>query len=406
MYDSPSRGTCPRPLFALLLGKRVVPMTNIYKVLAAITCAAALFMPRPAAHALPRSMADLENIPDMLTQTGIGYGDIPSINNYEIIPMNEALMSLDPNEPVFIVPLPDAVHIYPQKILVWHEIVNEVIKGEPYCISYSPLSGALAVYYARADQQNLIFDPDGRLFNSNSIMIDRNTGSLWSQIWGMAFDGPLKGTGLNILPCYWTTWKYAREVYRDVENVKIMQTPRGGFRDYNRDPYGTYLISEKNYYNDERIVYPIQNLDSRMYPKTQIIGLEIEKNLIAIDVNYVREQKVVNFFSGLVPLVALYDADLDVARIFVRNIWDGKPPALFAWRDGQIQDIMTRSVWNAQGQCVEGNLKGASMAEKFGIYAFWFAWAALNPETDTVPGSSVVPDSALEFGDAIGSVLP
>ena len=196
----------------------------------------------PSALALPRSLTELEDIPDALTQTGIGHGDIPSINNYAVLPMNEALMSLEPDDPVFIVPLPDAVHIYPQKVLVWHEVVNEVIKGEPYCISYSPLSGSLAVYYARAEQQNLIFDADGRLFNSNTTLIDRNTGSLWSQIWGMAFDGPLKGTGLDILPCYWTRWKYAREVYREKENVKVMQTPRGGFRNYNRDPYGSYLI--------------------------------------------------------------------------------------------------------------------------------------------------------------------
>lgn len=380
---------------------KLASLTKLSRTFVTAVCLTAFLT--PAAHALPRSLADLKGIPDQLTQTGLGHGDIPSINNYMVLPMNEALMSLDPDDPVFVVPLPDAVHIYPQKVLVWHEVVNEVIKGQPYCISYSPLSGALAVYYARADQQNLIFDADGRLFNSNSILIDRNTGSLWSQIWGMAFDGPMKGMGLDILPCYWTRWKYAREVYREVENVKVMQTPRGGFRNYNRDPYGSYLIPGNNYYYDERILYPLQQLDSRMYPKTQVIGLEVDKNLIGIDVEYVRKRKVVNFFSGLVPLVAVHDPDLDVARIFVRSIWEGRPPALFTWRDGQILDIMTRSVWNAQGQCVAGNLQGASMAEKFGIYAFWFAWAAANPETETVPGASVVPDSALEFGKAAGS---
>ncbi|PWL57545.1 MAG: hypothetical protein DBY37_13040 [Desulfovibrionaceae bacterium] len=395
------------PLRALryLFAMKTVHIKMLLKIV--VTAASlSVFLVPPSALALPRSLTELEDIPDALTQTGIGHGDIPSINNYAVLPMNEALMSLEPDDPVFIVPLPDAVHIYPQKVLVWHEVVNEVIKGEPYCISYSPLSGSLAVYYARAEQQNLIFDADGRLFNSNTTLIDRNTGSLWSQIWGMAFDGPLKGTGLDILPCYWTRWKYAREVYREKENVKVMQTPRGGFRNYNRDPYGSYLIPGDNYYNDERILYPLQRLDSRMYPKTQVIGLEVDKNLIGIDINYVRKRKVVNFFSGLVPLVAIHDEKLDVARIFVRSIWDGRPPALFTWKDGQIQDIMTRSIWNAQGQCVQGNLQGAFMTEKFGIYAFWFAWAAANPETDTVPGASVVPDSALEFGNMAGKVLP
>ena len=201
------------PLRALryLFAMKTVHIKMLLKIV--VTAASlSVFLVPPSALALPRSLTELEDIPDALTQTGIGHGDIPSINNYAVLPMNEALMSLEPDDPVFIVPLPDAVHIYPQKVLVWHEVVNEVIKGEPYCISYSPLSGSLAVYYARAEQQNLIFDADGRLFNSNTTLIDRNTGSLWSQIWGMAFDGPLKGTGLDILPCYWTRWKYAREV--------------------------------------------------------------------------------------------------------------------------------------------------------------------------------------------------
>ena len=140
------------------------------KIFVVAICLTAVFLNPLTASALPRSLAELKDIPDELTQTGIVHGDIPSINTYTILPMNEALMSLEPDDPVFIVPLPDAVHIYPQKVLVWHEVVNEVIKGEPYCISYSPLSGSLAVYYARADQQNLIFDADGRLFNSNTTI--------------------------------------------------------------------------------------------------------------------------------------------------------------------------------------------------------------------------------------------
>ncbi len=136
-----------------------------------------------------------------------------------------------------------------------------------------------------------------------------------------------------------------------------------------------------------------------MPAKAHIIGLEVENNLMAVEIDYVRRHKVVNFYSGITPLVGIYDSRMDVARIFVRDIWEGRTPALFALHEGGIRDLQTRSLWNMDGQCADGNLTGASMKELFGVYAFWFVWGAFNPETELVPGPSVVPDSALIIGD-------
>ncbi|MCH5276295.1 MAG: DUF3179 domain-containing protein [Desulfovibrionaceae bacterium] len=364
--------------------------------LAALIVLASVMAPQ-FADAMPHTLKELRAMTDQLIKTGLVHGDIPSLNSPAFVEVREASMGLEANDPVFVVPLPDGVRIYPQKILVWHEVVNEVIKGEPFCISYCPLSGCLAVYAARANNQNLILDAEGRLFNSNAVLIDRNTGSLWSQMLGVAIDGPLTGTGLRILPCYWSNWGHAREFYSD---AKVLQTPRGGWRNYNRDPYGSYLTPD-NYYDDERILYPLTRLDSRLPAKTQILGLEIDNNFMAVDVNYIRKVKVANFYSGLTPLVAIYDSRLDVARVFERSVWEGHSPALFVWQDGVLRDIQTRSEWDMDGRCVRGNLEGASMEQKFGIYAFWFAWAAFNPETELVPGPTVVPDSALVMGDGV-----
>lgn len=346
------------------------------------------------AEAMPRTVQELRAITEQLVKTGLVHGDIPSLNSPTFVAVREASMALEANDPVFVVPLPDGVRIYPQKILVWHEVVNEVVQGQPLCITYCPLSGCLAAYAARADNQNLIMDAEGRLYNSNAVLIDRNTGSLWSQLLGVAVDGPLIGTGLRILPSYWTTWRYAREFYPE---AKVLQTPRGGWRNYNRDPYGSYL-TPGNYYDDERILYSLTRLDSRLPAKKQVLGLEIDNNFMAVDVDYIRKVKVVNFYSGLTPLVAVYDSRLDVARVFVRTVWEGRTPALLVLQDGVIRDVQTRSEWDMDGRCIKGNLEGAAMEQKFGIYAFWFAWAAFNPETELVPGPTVVPDSALVIG--------
>ena len=103
-----------------------------------------------SADAMPRTMQDLRNITEQLVKTGLVHGDIPSLNSPAFVAVREASMGLEANDPVFVVPLPDGVRIYPQKILVWHEVVNEVIKGEPFCITYCPLRGCLALYASRA----------------------------------------------------------------------------------------------------------------------------------------------------------------------------------------------------------------------------------------------------------------
>ncbi len=367
------------------------------RVFALFAFLAALILSTASVQAMPRTMKELSEIASRLHKTGLAHGDIPSLNSPDFLPLNEGGMNLEPNDPVFVVPLPDGVRIYPQRIMVWHEVVNELIRGVPYCISYSPVSGSLAVYESRVGSQNLIFDAEGRMYNSNTVLIDRNTGSLWPQMLGMAVEGPLAGSGMRIRPCYWTAWKFARATFPD---AKVLATPRGNWRNYNRDPYGSYL-TPGNYYDNDKILYPMTAIDNRMPPKTRILGLEVDANLVALDIDAVRKARVVNFYVGLAPLAAIYDSRLDVIRVFDRDIWEGRTPALFAVKNNVIHDVQTRSVWNMDGVCQDGNLKGARMEQRFGMYAFWFAWSAFHPETDTVPGPSVVPDSALVIGDEI-----
>ncbi|AGC49663.1 DUF3179 domain-containing protein [Lawsonia intracellularis] len=343
--------------------------------------------------AIPRTEKDLQYIANNLTETPVKYGDIPSITQPEYISVNDANLTLEGRDPVFIVFIPGSQpRIYPQRIMVWHEVVNEYINGKSYVITYSPISGSMAAYESTIEGMNLIFDTEGKLFNSTSVLIDRNTGSLWSQLIGMAFDGPLKGKGLRYIVSWWTTWDKAKEMY---PTALVLATPRGTNKPYGRDPYGSY-VTHGNYYDDERIVYPVVQQDKKhqLHPKTKVLGIEIEGLPLAIDEAYVKEKKVVNFYFGPYALVALYDSRLDIVRVFNREVWDKQ--ILFTQNpQGLLVDIDTNTIWNYDGIAIQGKLKDASISEFFGINAFWFSWYAFNPESLLVPGSTVVPSSAL-----------
>ncbi len=343
----------------------------------------------PEAQARPKSMQELASITGKLVETGVAYGAIPSLYRPRYDRVMDADLNTSAEEVVFVVMLPNGPHIYPQRFMVWHQVVNELIDDVAYAITYCPTTGTLMAYNASMEGLNLIFDTEGRLYDGNSVLIDRNSGSLWLQETGMAFEGPLMGRGMPTVPVFWTTWGAARSVY---PNAPVMSKP-AGTRPYGRDPYGNYQ-RKGTYYDNDRLIYPVQRTDKRFPRKTHMLCLEYEGYLLAIDVAYVKKKGTVNFFVGPNALLAAHDPKLDVVRVFNRQIW--AEPFLFISRYGKLMDLKTRSVWDpSTGKAIEGNMKGASMPEYFGGYSMWFAWYSINPETFTVPGPGVVPENLL-----------
>lgn len=349
----------------------------------------ALLLPPVEGQARPRSMEDLAAISGKLVETGVSYGAIPSLYRPRYDRTLDADLNTSADEVVFVVMLPGGPRIYLQRYMVWHQVVNELIDDVAYTITYCPTTGTLMAYNASLGGLNLIFDVEGRLYDGNSVLIDRNSGSLWLQETGMAFEGPLMGRGLPTIPVFWTSWGAARSVF---PQASVMAKPAGN-RPYGRDPYGSYQRKD-TYYDNDRLIYPVERLDRRFPRKTHMLCLEYENYLLALDVAYVKKKGTVNFFVGPHALLAVHDPHLDVVRVFNRQIW--AEPFLFVSRYGKLMDLKTRSIWDpATGKALEGNMKGAAMPEFFGGYSMWFAWYSINPETLTVPGPGEVPENLL-----------
>ncbi len=349
------------------------------------------------AWARPQNLEQLKDIENHLAIVPL-QGAITSIYRPNYDSVMEANLKLSDNEPVFVVQFPDKARIYPQQYMVWHQVVNELIDDVAYAVTYCPITGTLMAYNAYMDGLNLTFDVEiheategfaGFLYDGNSVLIDRNSGSLWLQETGMAFSGPLLGRGMPTIPVFWTTWQKAKKVYPD---AGVLSRPRGR-RPYGRDPYGNYLRKD-TYYDNDVLVYPPRRLDRRFHRKAPMYCMEYDNFLLAIEIEYVRKEGCVNFFLGSIPLLAVYDPALDVVRVYNRQVW--ADPFLFVILNGKLVDLATKSVWDrATGQALEGNMKGAAMKQFFGVYSMWFAWYSINPETFVVPGPGVVKSNLL-----------
>jgi hypothetical protein len=88
---------------------------------------------------------------------------------------------------------------YPVRILHWH-VVNDRIGDQALAVTYCPLCGTGVAFRARLADGDASFGVSGLLDNSDVVLYDRRTESLWSQLLAEAVSGPLKGTKLDPVP--------------------------------------------------------------------------------------------------------------------------------------------------------------------------------------------------------------
>ena len=124
---------------------------------------------------------------------------IPSIDQPRFVSAVEADF-LKPDDRVLGFHRPGIARAYPISILNWHEVVNDRVGGEPIAVTFCPLCGTGMVFSTRVDGRDLTLGVSGLLYNSDVLLYDRQTESLWSQIMSEAVSGPMKGSRLAFNP--------------------------------------------------------------------------------------------------------------------------------------------------------------------------------------------------------------
>ena len=216
--------------------------------------------------------------------------DIPAIDK----PVYESVGSADAylNDAGYgmIVKVGSRTRFYPFQILVWHEVVNETFNGRDLLVTFDPLTYTSAVY-DRTDT----FGVSGKLWNSNTLLYDRTTESLWSQLRGEAIEGTLAGAKLTRYPSEVMTWAMFKTEY---SSGQVLSRETGFDRDYTQDPY-------EGYYESVAIWFPLDHEDVRLSPKSLVFGVEREGRAMAFPVDSLEEfdtiQAIIEESDVLVP---------------------------------------------------------------------------------------------------------
>jgi hypothetical protein len=204
--------------------------------------------------------------PNKIVSGGPPKDGIPSIDNPEFVTVEEADEWIQDNELVLAFIYKDEKRVYPLQIMVWHEIVNDFVAGDPILITYCPLCGSGIAYERTINGEAVEFGTSGKLYNSNLVMYDRKTDSYWAQIGGNAIVGELTGmqlTPISVDTVVWRDWKAAHP------DSLVLSQNTGFSRAYGRDPYG-------NYYEDSTLFFDVENQDNSVHPKTVVFGIEVD----------------------------------------------------------------------------------------------------------------------------------
>ena len=196
-------------------------------------------------------------VPDILPG-GPPRDGIPALFEPEALPAAEAPWEDD--QPVIGFSHGGEARAYPLAVLNWHELVNDRVGGLEILVSYCPLCGTGIVFEREARR----FGVSGLLYQSDMLLYDHETESLWSQIAAAAVTGPELGKRLRILRSELTRWEEWR---RSHPETTVLSANTGHLRDYTRDPYEGYEKSRQLYFRVP--------LDRRYHPKLRTAGLRL-----------------------------------------------------------------------------------------------------------------------------------
>ncbi len=298
---------------------------------------------------------------EVMRSGGPGKDGIPSIDAPRFTDAAGADDFLQPQDWVFGVYHRGQARAYPQRILVWHEIVNDRIGGQALSISYCPLTGT-ALGFVRGDTT---LGVSGQLVNSNVVMYDRASDSLWSQIAGVAIGGPAQGRFLAEIRVFWSHWIDWRARH---PQTQVLSTETGALRNYRRDPYGSYNPPQ-GYYAAEGLMFPVMHADSRYPSKHVILGFRTAELAVAVDKAYLRRQRLIHYQGGGEHFLIIHDPDLDSG-------WVLRSPVAIELDPKQLR-------FSAAGPRAPA-LAGLESVNAF--EAMWFAWTAFYPQTVLLDG--------------------
>ena len=318
-------------------------------------------------------------------------GTFPNIDYPPFLGKKKGLEAFFEHEPVIAVEINGHAKAYPLNMLTSHEMSNDTLAGVPILPTYCPLCNASITYDRRFDNRILEFEVSGMLRNSDMVMLDRVTQTLWQQLTGEGIVGEYAGKHLAVVPSLVLTVK---EFFQRYEHGQIL-SPNNGTRAaarYGINPYEGYDNIDASPYDR---FFKSENIDRRLPPMERVVDIRVGEDYKVYPFSILASQEVINdSFKGK-NVVLFHQGDavsvLDKSRISesrkigTATVFNAKlddRSLTFSRKKGQFIDEQTESRWDITGHCISGELKGKQLIIEPHSNHFAFAWLAFRPNSE------------------------
>ncbi len=315
---------------------------------------------------------------DEIQWGGVGVNGIPPLDHPKTLAAAAAGYLAD-DDIVFGIDVDGIARAYPKRILAWHELALDRVGARDITVVYCTLCGTVIPFESRVGGKVRKFGTSGFLYESNKLMFDAGTKSLWSSINGEPVVGPLVGSGLRLtaLPVVTTTWG---EWHRRHPATTVLSLDTGFERDYSEG------AAYRAYFSNDALMFDVSRHDARLPNKAQVLVLRLRDTVggtpdrpLAISAQFLLDHRVFEIDDVRPHLVVVTD------RTGANRVYESLGHR-FSSTDGadRVIDDDGRA-WTLTEDALTATFDSSLRLPRVPAHrSFWFGWYAQHPDTRLV----------------------
>ena len=305
------------------------------------------------------------------------------LNNPAVVPASEALF-LEPDDSVCGILIGDHARAYPWFVLANYHAVNDQIGDVPVIVNLCEACNGGSAFLASVADTTLDFRPYG-LKNGTWYATDFQTGSLWYPFIGTAFEGPLKGTKLQRVRMYFSTWRQWADDHP--QTTVIVSSDEMRVRPHGRESH----MADGQIFSPmllRRIISKAPNPKRGLIPPYELVfGLvpsSKDETATAYRLSHLQDTKELILTESAGKPVVLFLQNEHQIGAYVCQYDDQDLQIELVSSDPVVMKDQHGNVWDQWGRSQKGPNHPAELSVADGYLAKWYEWIENFPKSNLV----------------------
>ncbi len=276
--------------------------------------------------------------------------------------------AIDNNKLVLGVEINGEAKAYPIQLIGYHHQVRDTVGGQPIMVTYCTVCRTGRVFDPLVEGKPETFRLVG-MDHFNAMFEDASTKSWWRQVSGEAIAGPLKGKKLQVIP----SQQMSLSAWVRKHQATLVMQP---------DPSFKKEYDDLAMFDNGTIKSGLEKRDSASWQfKSWVVGINAGKEAKAYDWNMLVSRRLIQDSLPGLPLLIALEQDSSSFHAWNRTVQGKSLNFETTSNTDVLKDVNTGSLWDMNGNCIEGSMKGERLQPIQASQEFWHSWRTFHPYT-------------------------